>query len=114
MIRQLTKLAVSNLEQIGGKLEDRRGNALLPGDGGGNVDVLVDERETERAREGSIQYALGKQVHRRVRPSARGIDHVEGHGGLYPFLHQSDERLASRPDMNGEERLVHRLRGVGG
>ena len=109
VIRFLAKLRVRFRKEPRCQVYEGRGNSLFPGNVGCDRNVLVEQGKLERARVRASNHSLGKEILGRVGSSARSVDHFQGDPGIDAELCKGSKDFTGGPDVDCEQRLIHRL-----
>ncbi len=96
-------------EQLRRKLDERRIHSALINDLFRDPDILVEQRELERARILSAQDPFRKEILRCVRSSARSVDDLESDRCIDAEFCERRKSFSGGPDVNRKQRLIHRL-----
>jgi hypothetical protein len=106
------QLAVCLAEQLRRELDEWRLETVLFDDLPRDSDILVEQRELESPWIFPAEHSFGEKIFRCVRSAAGAVYHLERDGRLDAALREGGERFACRPDVNCQQRLVHRFDGV--
>ncbi len=114
MIGFLAERDAGGAKQLGGELHEYRGDPALACHGGGDPDILLQQRETKRPREGAGQDPFRKEILRRIAAPAGRVDDIKRERRVHAGAHQRRQPFGQRPDVHRQHGIVHRLQRVSG